>query len=125
MISILENKNKNTYYAFYLLVPSTFSKNNANKILSIAYKYICYIYFMNVEEKIFKNIKMNISHTSVQTYYCLLIGELLPNEIDKCIYLDSDICICKDLSDLFNIDIKDNYIAGVIAPLYYFSEEKN
>ena len=50
---------------------------------------------------------------------------IIPNEIDKCIYLDSDICICKDLSDLFNIDIKDNYIAGVIAPLYYFSEEKN
>ena len=125
MISILENKNKNTYYAFYLLVPSKFLKSNVNKILSITDKYMCYINFINIDEKLFKNINMNIPHITVPTYYRLLIGELLPNEIDKCIYLDSDICVCKDLSELFNIDIKDNYIAGVVSPVYYFSEKKH
>lgn len=96
-----------------------------NKILSIADKYTCYIYFINVDEKIFKDIIMKIPHITVQTYYRLLIGELLPNEINKCIYLDSDICVCKDLSELFNIDIKDNYLAGVVAPSHYFSEDRH
>jgi lipopolysaccharide biosynthesis glycosyltransferase len=125
MISILENKNKNTYYAFYLLVPSNFLKSNINKILSIADKYKCFITFINMDEKIFKYINMNIPHITVPTYYRLLIGDLLPNEIDKCIYLDSDICVCKDLSELFNIDIKENYIAGVVSPIYFFSEKKH
>ena len=122
MISVLENKKKNTFYAFYLLVPTKFSRSNVNKILSISNKYICYIHFIFMNEKIFKYIKMNIPHITLPTYYRLLIGDLLPNEIDKCIYLDVDICVCKDLSELFNIDIKDNYIAGVVSPVYYFNE---
>ena len=125
MISILENKKKNTYYAFYLLVPDKFSQINANKILSIADKYICYINFIFIKEKIFNYIKMNIPHITLPTYYRLLIADLLPNEIDKCIYLDVDICVCKDLTDLFNIDIKDNYIAGVVSPVYFFNEKKH
>ena len=125
MISLLENKNKNTYYIFYLLVPFEFSKSNAKKILSIAEKYICYIHFIKVDEKMFNYIKMHIHHITLPTYYRLLIGDLLPNEIDKCIYLDNDICACKDLSKLFNIDIKDNYLAGVVSPFYYFNEERN
>ena len=125
MISLLQNKNKNTYYIFYLLVPFKFSKKNVKKILSIAEKYICYIHFIKVNEKKFKYIKMHIHHITLPTYYRLLIGDLLPNEIDKCIYLDNDICVCKDLSELYNIDIKDNYLAGVVSPFFYFNEERN
>ena len=40
------------------------------------------------------------------------ISELLPN-IDKILYLDSDILIQDDLIDLFNIDLNDNYVAAV------------
>ena len=108
-----------------MLVPNKISKSNVNKILSIADKYICYIDFIFMNEKIFKYIKIKIPHITLPTYYRLLIGDLLPNEIDKCIYLDVDICVCKDLSELFNIDIKDNYIAGVVSPGYYFYENKN
>ena len=49
---------------------------------------------------------------------------MIPEEFDKCIYLDVDLCVCKDLSELFNIDLQNNYIAGVISPNYYFSKEK-
>ena len=125
MISILENKNKSTFYAFYLLVPSNLSQGNINKILSIADKYVCNIYFKNMDDEIFKYIIMKIPHITVPTYYRLLIGDVLPIEIDKCIYLDIDICVCKDLSEIFKIDIKDNYIAGVVSPIYYFYEKEH
>ena len=124
MISILKNKNKNTYYIFYLLVPLKFSKSNINKILSIREQYICDIHFINLDEIIFKDIRMHIRHITKTTYYRLLIGDLLPIEIDKCIYLDVDICVCKDLSELFNIELKDNYLAGVISPAYFFAEKR-
>ena len=29
------------------------------------------------------------------------------------------------MSELYNIDIKDNYIAGVVSPSYYFKEQEN
>ena len=124
MISILEHGYKNTYYIFYLLVPSNFSKNYENMILELNNKYKCNIHFVYIQN-VFEKIKMKIPHISFTTFYRLLIGNLLPKEIDKCIYLDVDIIVNNDLSILFNINLKKNYIAGVISPTYYFREEIN
>ena len=124
MVSILENRYKNTYYSFYLLVPYNFSKNIESLILDITNKYICSIYFIHIE-RLFENLIMKIRHITLPTYYRLLIGDLLPIEMSKCIYLDVDICVNKDLSELFNIDMNNNYIAGVVAAGYYFSEKYN
>ena len=120
MISILENAGKTTFYSFYLFVPSNFSIVNKNIILNINDKYKCNINFIYMK-KTFENI--NTSHKALSSYYRLLVGDLLPKELDKCIFLDVDICVCKDLSELFNIDIKDNYIAGVIDPDFYTNNE--
>ena len=49
----------------------------------------------------------------------------MPQEIEKCIILDVDICVLKDLSGLFNIDLKDNYIAGVKYERCFSSKKKN
>ena len=124
MISILENGYKNTYYIFYLLVPFNFSKINENKIYDINNKYKCYIYFIHIQN-IFENIVMRIPHITSATFFRLLIGDYLPKRIKKCIYLDIDMCVLKDLSELFLIEMKDNYIAGVVAAGYYFNEKKN
>lgn len=123
MISILENAYKTTYYIFFLLVPSNFPEEDKNTIMSINDKYKCSINFIFME-KVFENLIMTISHITFPTYYRLLIGDLLAKEFDKVIYLDVDLCVCKDLSELFNIDIEGYYIAGVISPSYYFSEVK-
>ena len=44
-----------------------------------------------MRENNFKNVTMKIPHITLTTFYRLLIGDLLPKEIDKCIYLDVDI----------------------------------
>ena len=51
---------------------------------------------------------MNSSDLTSFYYYLLIVTDLLPNNLSKYIYLDLDICFCKDLTELFNIDIKDN-----------------
>ena len=124
LVSILENANRKTFYLLYLLVPSDFSGKNKNVILKLNNKYKCNIIFI-YPEKYLKKLKMNSSNLTSSSYYRLIVADLLPNKLSKCIYLDLDICVCKDLTELFNIDIKDNYIAGVVDPEYYFSEEDN
>ena len=124
MLSILESGYKNTYYIFYLLVSSNFSKSIKNIILELNNKYKCYINFIYINS-IFENVIMKIPHITLSTFYRLLIGDLLPKEFDKCIYLDTDIIVNKDLSNLFKIDMKDNYLAGVVSPSYYFQEKKH
>ena len=56
-----------------------------------------------------------LSHISVATYFRLFSSELLP-ELDKAIYLDCDILVRGSLEDLWNIDMRDNYLAAVYHP---------
>ena len=124
MISILENSNKNTYYTFYLIVPSNISKITENLFLGIISKYKCNISFILVQEK-FENLLNIIPNNTFHNYHLLLLGILIPKEFNKCIYLGNDICVNHDLSDLFKIDMKNNYLAGVISLDYYFSEKNH
>ena len=120
----MESGNKNTYYTFYLIIPSNFSKIFTNQLLNIKIKYKCNIYFILLKGKT-ENLTNTIKNDTFLNYYLLLIGELIPKKINKCLYLSKNIYVNKDLSDLFNIDMKNNYIAGVVSPKFNFSENKN
>lgn len=45
-------------------------------------------------------------------YYRTMLPKLLPN-VDKIIYADIDIIFCNDLIEAYNLNMGDNYIAGV------------
>jgi lipopolysaccharide biosynthesis glycosyltransferase len=66
---------------------------------------------------------IQIEHISAATYYRLKLPELL-KDVKKCIYLDSDVVVKSDLSELFRINVDDKYIAGVPAAGYYYPDSK-
>lgn len=51
-------------------------------------------------------------HISVETYYRFLIQQVMP-EYDKVLYLDSDLIVCGDVSELFSTELGDNLLAAV------------
>lgn len=53
-----------------------------------------------------------LDRLSKETYYRLLIGDILPCDVHKILYLDPDIVINKNLSDFYNTDITDYIVAG-------------
>ena len=57
------------------------------------------------------NLK-TVSYFTKAASYRLIISEILTN-FDKILYLDTDIVIEKDISLLYNINLKDNWIAAV------------
>ena len=48
---------------------------------------------------------------SKTTYYRFFIAEMFP-ELDKAIYIDSDMIVLGDISKLYNTDIGDHYLGG-------------
>lgn len=68
-------------------------------------------------------------HFSVETYYRLLLQDLLP-DIDKVLYIDADLIVQRDLADLFQTDVNGYLVAATLdadtAGLYngYFPEKK-
>ena len=53
----------------------------------------------------------DVYHFSVVTYYRLFIASLFPR-YDKVLYLDCDIVVLGDISQLYNVDIGHNILAG-------------
>jgi lipopolysaccharide biosynthesis glycosyltransferase len=124
MVSILKNARETTFYDFYILVPPDFSARSKQKFNEIKMSFPrCSISLIDMGN-MFDDMKLSIPHITLPTYYRLQICELLIN-YGKCIYLDSDIIVNEDLTEFFNNNIDDYYIAGVKAPGYHFPEDGN
>lgn len=52
---------------------------------------------------------------TIEILFRLLLPDLLPN-IDKILYLDSDIIVLGDVAELFNVDLGDNLIGACLDP---------
>ena len=102
MISVLESKNIYTYISFYLVVPKSFSKENRNIIESLYEQYdFLNITFIYMDDR-YKKVEP-IRYLNQNAYYRLSLGELLPN-LNRIIYLDCDLIVYKDLTNLFNLN---------------------
>lgn len=123
LLSAVMNAEANTQYQFIILVPNEFEADSVkiiNRLLKENNMPEAIFYNM---QKDYQGIQMQIKHITYATFYRLQLPELL-KDIDKCIYLDVDTVIEKDLKDLFDIEIENKYMAGVKAAGYYYPEEK-
>lgn len=123
IFSAIINAHKNTYYEFYILVSGNFSQKTKKRLKYLERYKKCTIYFVDMKDEFNQAYKTH-EHINYATYYRLLMPQVLPN-VDKCIYLDSDIIVNDDLSSLYNTDIADYYIAGVRAAGYCSTSKEN
>lgn len=71
--------------------------------------------------KYFPMSKLASSHISIATYYRLFITSLLPENVDKVIYLDCDMVITGSLEDLWNTSI-DGFALGAVYQHFGWSD---
>ena len=120
MTSMLENKNKDSKYVYYIMHPGDFSEKSKKTLQSLSAKYSnCVINFIDMENK-YKNVKQG--HVTTPTYYRLSLPDLLPN-VDKIIWMDGDTLIFKDLNEMFNVDMKNYYFKGFLDNAWRFGED--
>ena len=110
--SLLQNAKK-TFYEIYILHNFNLTEEYKNILKSVEKKYPknCKLIFLDMGNK-FQGEKID-ERRKVPTYFRLELPNLLPN-INKIIYLDGDTLIFEDLTELINIDMKDNYFYGFL-----------
>ena len=118
MVSILKNSGDNDIY-FHLIIDNI-SEDNKNKLISLKKIKKCEIIFyhnldLNRYKILFEKTN-NKLYWSPACYYRLEIPNLI-KDVDKILYLDCDIIVRKDISELFNIDISEFYLAAVTHPV--------
>lgn len=118
--SVLKNLKSNTFVRFYIMVPDSVTEREKTFLRILEWDDISAVEFINMD-KSFSDIKMSISYISFATYFRLALPNILQN-INKCIYLDSDLVVNSDISELYAYDIQDEYIAGCVAAEPTFSD---
>lgn len=112
ILTMLEAKKTDTYYHFYILLSENFEKDrlkyldNLKKIRSDFEYTITYF-----DTKKIDGLKINTSHVTHSTFYRLMLADIY--DFERCMYHDGDILVYGDLSEMYNVDMTDSYIAGI------------
>ncbi|MBR3673384.1 MAG: glycosyltransferase family 8 protein [Clostridia bacterium] len=109
--SLIDNASNNYYYSIKILY-TNINEDNKRKInkykrdnVNIEFVDLNY-YIEKVKDKLYTR-----DYYTKTTYFRLFIANLYP-QYNKAIYLDSDIVVLGDISELYNVELGDNLIAA-------------
>lgn len=123
--SILCNSNPDDTYNFYVL-DGGISEKDKIKIGKISEKTRLFnIKYVKIDKDDFKNCPITgyVNYITVATYYRFKIPSFF-GYLDKILYLDCDTVANADVSELYNINIDDYYIAAVPEPYNHLHKER-
>lgn len=111
--SILKNAAAEDVLDFYILDAGISAANKA-KLETLKALRPCQITYLQVDAARFKDCPPLAcgAHTNVVTYYRFLLGELLP-QVDRLLYVDTDVVVLQSLAPLWKLDMTGLYAAVV------------
>lgn len=122
--SICKN-NEDEVISFFVITDNGFSEFHKDQIRQtieqFQHKTVCFIEV--TDEQVDKFLQYENSYYTRHVFYRLLMPELLPQNVEKALYLDCDIIVRHSLRDLWNVDIS-NYAVGVIRDAFESVVEK-
>lgn len=110
--SLIANASKEFNYRIIVLNTGLKSENMArvkqNERPGVA------IEFADISERVagIRSCLKNIYHFSISSYYRIFIASLFP-QYDKIIYLDCDLVVLGDISELYNTELGENVLGAV------------
>lgn len=111
MTSIFEN-NKGIDITFYILTQGLLPCN-VNKLKELANRYQQKLSIVIVSQETLKGCP-TAAHISIASYNRILASDILPADLDKCLYLDADMIVNGPIIDLYNTDLGNAAIGAVI-----------
>lgn len=82
------------------------------------------ITFIEVDPTMLEGLK-EVGHLSIAAYLRIFLPVLLPPECAKVLYLDCDLLVFDDVSDLWNTDVGSNYLLAALSPTIHSVSHEN
>jgi lipopolysaccharide biosynthesis glycosyltransferase len=117
--SVLKNADDGDNLFFYIL-DGGISDEKKDKIAKLNKIKEFDIRYIKIDTSIFKKFQLVQNYFTSAVYYRLMIADLLP-DIDKIIYLDSDMVVCSSLKDLFEEDTGKYFISAAEDIGYFWA----
>lgn len=115
LVSLLGHVAAEHSIAIYILEgEQAMKEDNKEKLRAIiAQRANTSIHFLPVRATAYQSFNVNIDYINLVTYYRFSIDQLLPEDIDRVLYLDCDMLIQDDILQLWNTDLQGNIIGAV------------
>ena len=96
--------------------------STVKRLQKIADRYNVGLKFLEIDLEILKDCPVDdkIHYGNIMMYARILLPSMLPN-LDKVIYLDCDLVVCKDLKSLWETDVND--VAVAMAPDLWYQDK--
>ena len=117
LCSLFENNNEHTFVVHILV--DNLSLESRNIISSLCDRYDNKAVFYDIDAKLLENIQLNNiqfngkNMYSIATYFRMFLPSLLPNDIHRILYLDCDIIVLQDVSELYHLNLEGYGVAAV------------
>ena len=105
LISLFDSNKDNEIRIFVL--QRDFKRSDMDVISALASSYCQEVVFIDIDPAIFE-VLPRTEKFSMETYFRLLLGEKLPSEISRILYLDVDIIVQGSLIEFYNTDFDGN-----------------
>ena len=96
----------------FYVINDSISKDKIEKLKNTTDTFKAKIEFISVPEDKFSNVYLS-GHVSKAAYFRLALTDILPNDIEKVIYLDVDLLVYDDIKKMWQIDLKNLTLAAV------------
>lgn len=96
----------------FFVINDDISQEKTIKLKKTAVKLNTVIEFIDVPEEKFTNVYLS-GHVSKAAYFRLALADIMPDDIEKVIYLDVDLLVYDDIKNLWQNDIKKYALAAV------------
>ena len=111
--SIIQNSSKDNFYDIIILEDGSIDENFQKRIClncpnNVSIRFFNASYYIRKYD--FKNFW--VKRLQLITYLVGFIPEILEN-YKKALFLDSDILVLKDIANLYNVNVSDQYIAAI------------
>lgn len=110
LTSLFLNNQENKIHLHFF--SANFSTENKRKIETLVLSYGQTFSFYPLDETLFKECYIS-DHVSFATYYRIVIPDLLVNQTNKVLYLDTDMVVCKNIKRLWETEMANYTIAAV------------
>lgn len=109
LLSLFKNNKKCNIYLLY----SNITNDSMDELKILIESNGCKLMPVFIDKNIFNDFP-DMGRISKEAYYRLLVSDVLPKELDRVLYLDTDILIRGSLENIYKIEFEGNLIAAVI-----------
>jgi len=112
MLASLFSHHPHCSFQVFMLVPADFPEKTVSKVISSFDKNLCVVNVIRISTDEISDLKID-GHITNAAYLRLRIAELLPGTVGRVLYLDPDIIVTGDLTELFEMDLLEFALGAV------------